>query len=221
MVSTGCFKNINSKHYRIMSIDLDGEEKFGEGVKSYPALMPKREFYDVWKSNIGFVPDDENNRYFIEEYYKQVLSKLDPCRVSKELYYDILVTDAPNSEFCHRHVVAAWLDLLIGNINHVPVMEIAIDDLEVTYLGNSGEEVMEVLEDVIRKNENMHGFTSVRARYLFVKGEELEAYADEYEARTGKDGDDYRQSACFYRCDADEAERQYMAAQYRKKRGGE
>ena len=63
----------------------------------------------------------------------------------------------------------------------------------------------------------MRGFTSLRALYLFEKGEQLEARADELEEQTGKCYDSYRQEACFYRCDADNVEVKYRESQRQKK----
>ena len=69
----------------------------------------------------------------------------------------------------------------------------------------------------MRLNRNMRGFKSLRALYLFEKGEKLEAKADELEEKTGKCYDDYRQAACFLRCDADMAEHEYRELQNQKK----
>lgn len=61
----------------------------------------------------------------------------------------------------------------------------------------------------MRNNRNMKGFNSLRALYLFEKGEKLEALANELETKTGENCDKYRQIACFLRCDADEEELKY------------
>ena len=71
------------------------------------------------------------------------------------------------------------------------------------------EYIKEYLEDAMRFNRNMRGFHSLRALYLFEKGEKLELLADELEAKTGECHDEYRQAACFLRCDADMAEEEY------------
>ena len=61
----------------------------------------------------------------------------------------------------------------------------------------------------MRTNRNMRGFTSLRALYLFEKGEKLELLADELESKTKECYDNNRQAACFLRCDADQAEDEY------------
>ena len=71
------------------------------------------------------------------------------------------------------------------------------------------------LERIMKENLNMRGFNSLRAWYLFDKGEKFEEKARKLEAM-GKDGDDYKEAACFCRCDADEAEAEYNAEKRRK-----
>ena len=46
--------------------------------------------------------------------------------------------------------------------------------------------IKQYLEEVMRQNINMRGFNSLRALYLFEKGEKLEALANELEEKTGK-----------------------------------
>ena len=78
----------------------------------------------------------------------------------------------------------------------------------------------DILEDVIKSNENMEGFNSIRAKYLFDKSREIDALASEYEkANPDKNVDSLRQMACYYRCDADEVEANYCANQKLKKSG--
>ena len=69
----------------------------------------------------------------------------------------------------------------------------------------------------MRQNRNMRGFKSLRALYLFERGEKLESKADELEKKTGKCYDSYRQTACFLRCEADMAEDEYRALEKQKK----
>lgn len=83
--------------------------------------------------------------------------------------------------------------------------------------------IKEYLENTMRKNRNMRGFNSLRALYLFEKGEQLEQEArklkdiyndsmyviDAYTEQKVRAYEFYMQKACFLRCDADEAEQQY------------
>ena len=220
MISTSSYKNFETGMYSRCSISFDKGKDAGYDGKCYLALAPKREFWDVWKANRGKISEEENTRYYIEEYYKQVLSKLDPAKVYRELEYSTLLCYEDPEEFCHRHVVAAWFNLLLGNTIQ-PVCEIAFVDGKLIRMDDYASKYSDILEDVIRKNELMCGFTSVRARYLFDQGEQLEALADRLEAENpGKCFDSYRQSACYRRCDADDAEAEYRAAQKLKKAKG-
>jgi hypothetical protein len=220
MISTSSYKNFETGMYRRCSISGDRGKGAGSEGDSYPALAPKRELWQVWHDNIGKISEEDNTRYYIEEYYKQVLSKLDPARVYRELEHSTLLCYEDPEDFCHRHVVAAWFNLLLGN-TIPPVCEIAWVDGKLTRMDDYAAKYSDILEDVIRKNERMCGFTSVRARYLFDQGEQLEALADQKEAENpGQCFDSYRQSACFRRCDADEAEAEYRAAQKLKKAKG-
>ena len=69
--------------------------------------------------------------------------------------------------------------------------------------------IKDYLEDAMRSSQNMRGFNSLRALYLFEKSEALEELANEMETKSDKCYDGYRQAACFLRCDADEAEAEY------------
>ena len=212
MICTSSYNDWKSDKYRTISISgnrgKDANYK-GEYCKD---LAPKLSFWKTWHDNIGKVPEEENNRYYVQEYWNQVLSKLNPEKVYSDLYFYTLLCYEPNTEFCHRHIVAAWLEILLG----IEVPEKKAKDYQVEKTTRP-EYIKEYLEDAMKLNRNMRGFTSLRALYLFEKGEQLEARADELEEQTGKCYDSYRQEACFYRCDADAEEAKYRESQRQKK----
>lgn len=218
MISTSSYKDFNTDLYSTVSISGDGGRSTSYYGKTYKKLAPKKDFWKKWHDNIGRISDEENTRYYIEEYYKQVLSNLDPAVVYDELNYKTLLCYEESSGFCHRHVVAAWFNLLLGDTIE-PVIELAIKDGVITRVDDVSSKYSEILEDVIRKNEKMYGFTSVRARYLFDKGEQLERLADDVEKDNPGKAYRLRQSACYFRCDADMAEDEYRVAQYKKAKG--
>ena len=219
MISTSSYKGFDTELYSRYSISGDCGKSVGYEGKCYSALAPKKEFWKTWHDNIGKISEEENTRYYIEEYYKQVLSKLDPDTVYKELCYSTLLCYEDSEEFCHRHVVAAWFNLLLGD-SIKPVVEIKLVDGKISEVEDCSSRYEEILEDVIRRNERMCGFTSVRARYLFDKGEQLEAIADEKEASNPDVCcDSLRQAACYLRCDADMAEEQYKNERRMKAKG--
>lgn len=219
MISTSSYKNFDTNLYRRCSISGDRGHNANFFGDCFPELAPKKDFWQKWHDNIGKISEEENTRYYIEEYYKQVLSKLDPEMVYRKLDHCTLLCYEDSDEFCHRHVVAAWFNLLLGDTIQ-PVVEIAWEDGKLVRLDDVSSKYSEILEEVIRSNEKMCGFTSVRARYLFDQGEKLEAEASQKELdNPGVSYDYMRQAACYRRCDADEAEAQYKAAQKMKAKG--
>ena len=186
MISTSSHNDWQSDKYRTYSISGNRGKDANYQGKCYPELAPKLSFWKVWHNNIGKISEEENNRYYVQE--------------------------EPNTEFCHRHIVAAWFEILLG----VKVPELKAKDYQIEETDRP-EYIKEYLEDAMRLNRNMRGFKSLRALYLFEKGENLEAKADELEEKTGKCYDGYRQTACFLRCDANMAEDEYRELQNQKK----
>jgi len=211
MIQTGSYKNCKGN---CLTVSISGDK--GKSVnyegEYFPLLAPKLSFWKIWHSNIGIIPEEENTMYYIEEYYKQVLSKLDPMDIYNKLEYKILLCYEDNMAFCHRHIVAFWLQILLD----IEVPEVKVNGCKIEKLERPSY-IREYLEEVMKKNKNMRGFNSLRALYLFEKGEEYEAKANELEEKTGKCYDSYRQAACYYRCDADEEEYKYNAKQKIKK----
>ena len=75
----------------------------------YKKLAPKYDFFMKWKQT-------HDNEYYIKCFNEQVLSKLDAMRVYQELCllansdnFALICYEKP-SDFCHRHLVANWLN---------------------------------------------------------------------------------------------------------------
>ena len=156
----------------------------------YPKLAPKLSFWKIWHDNIGKISEEENNRYYVSEYYKQVLSKLDPEEVYRELDNSILLCYEPITKFCHRHIVAAWFELFLD----VDVPEVNVSNNEIELVERPSY-IKEYLVDAIKQNNDMKGFNSVRALYLYEQGDKLEKQADILEETTGTSYSDCRQFA--------------------------
>ena len=156
----------------------------------YPKLAPKLSFWKIWHDNIGKISEEENNRYYVSEYYKQVLSKLDPEEVYRELDNSILLCYEPITKFCHRHIVAAWFELFLD----VDVPEVNVSNNEIELVERPSY-IKEYLVDAIKQNNDMRGFNSIRALYLYEQGEKLEKQADILEETTGTSYSDCRQFA--------------------------
>lgn len=204
MISTSSYNDWRSDNFVTYSISGDRGKGANYQGRYYPKLAPKLSFWKTWHDNIGKISEEENNKYYVQEYWNQVLSKLDPEQVYRELDNSVLLCYESNTEFCHRYIVAAWFEILLD----INVPEIKTKDYLIEEVGKPTY-IKQYLEEAMRYNRNMKGFNSLRALYLFEKGEKLETLANELEEKNGKCYDDYRQGACYFRCDADEVEAEY------------
>lgn len=205
------YKDLDSKYYSTLSISKDMKGKDMIVTEKYDPLIPDEDFE-------GRIESEEQVRNYIRKYYIEVLSKLDPEKIYREFEYNYkkLVT-FDDGEFSHGYIVSAWLELFLDvKVPCVNKMEIYKKPVDI-----KPRWVMDVLEEEIKKTiDNMRGFNSVKALYLFMKGEKLEEMADKLEEKLfnnygnynrnyGEITDkinNYRQSASFLRCDADMAE---------------
>lgn len=188
-------------------------------VRKYVKLIPEKEFK-------GRIDGEKKIREYIRYYYVNVLSKLDPERVYKELERDSLITFG-DGEFSHGYIVAAWFELYLGvEVNCINCSELYLNKLK----DIKPRWTMDILEDEIKKTiDNMRGFNSVRALYLFDQSEKLERRADELDGRILNDktltqeqlyklsdtANGFRQGACYKRCDADMAEDAWRERRYK------
>ena len=140
-----------------------GKDAFYVG-RCYLQLAPKEFFFRTWRNNRGKISEKENNEYYIREFYHQILEELDPETVYNELDNSILLCYENNDQFCHRHIVAAWLELYLG----IEVHEIKIrrDNIEIV---NKPTYIKEYLENIIKENKDIKGLSSLRELYLFEK----------------------------------------------------
>ena len=215
------YKNYDGEYYSGVSISKFTQkfEYQDEEMRKYVKLMPDRNFE-------GKIESEEKIREYIRYYYINVLSKLDPEKVYQDLKRDKLVT-FDDGEFSHGYIVAAWFELFLG-------AEVKCVDKNEVFAGKlrnvKPKWTMDILEDEIKKTiDNMKGFNSVRALYLFEQSEELERKADKLEDRLLNDksltrkqiyklsdtANGYRQSACYRRCDADMAEDAWRERRYK------
>lgn len=75
----------------------------------YKKLAPKYNWWKEWHDN------QLSNEWYIKKYYETVLNKLNPTEVVKELFKHNSKENAillcwEKNEFCHRHIVAEWLN---------------------------------------------------------------------------------------------------------------
>lgn len=79
-------------------------------MQRYPDLAPSRQLLTLYKYSKGFATD----RY-VTMYRKETLSNLNPEKVLRDIGEDaILVCWEGSDKFCHRHIVAQWLNYHTG-----------------------------------------------------------------------------------------------------------
>ena len=207
VIYTSNYENVKNEN----RISISGDR--GKGVnyegKTLPILAPKKYFWQIWHNNIGKISEEENTLFYVENYYNSVLSTIDPDTLLNMLSdRSILLCYEDSTEFCHRHLVAYYLELFLG-IETYEVKEKENYKLEIM---PRPEYLKDILERVIKENYNMHGFNSIKAAYLYQGANNLEEdikekYKDEY-------FDDYAGEmmtmACRLRMDADEEEQKYL-----------
>lgn len=173
MIYTSCHKywNTNICKNRNIGIRKDYAISGNRGKDAnwigecYSKLAPKKEFWKVWHDNIGKIPEEENTKYYIREYYIQVLSKLDPEEVYNELNNSVLLCYEENTDFCHRHIVAAWFELFLVGVR---VPEIKANNLKIEEV-DKPTNIKKYLEEIIKSTKDMKGYNDLRSLYLMEK----------------------------------------------------
>jgi len=148
----------------------------------------------------------ESIKKYINDYYINVLSKLDPEDMLDKVKYTIIVSDERNYSVAKRHIFSEWLSIFTG----VTILESDYIDGNKAFPIEKPDFIRPILEDVIRENIiNDRGFKSLRALYLFEQGEKLESRADMLEEKNNRSYDYLRQNAAYLRSDADMEEAKY------------
>ncbi len=76
--------------------------------RQYKKLAPKYWFFQKYKK-------DGDEEFYKEQYYKEVLDKLEPQKVYNELGKNaVLLCWEKKGKFCHRRLVAEWLEKALG-----------------------------------------------------------------------------------------------------------
>lgn len=105
MVLTGYFaqaKKYKEKNLTLVNISLVKPEWFKESIENYPDLYPTREMLQEFDYS-GNV-----NNYI--KSYSEILSKLNPEKVYRDLDNKIILCYEKPTDFCHRHLIAIWLN---------------------------------------------------------------------------------------------------------------
>ena len=148
MISTSSHNACKNSRIKTVAISGNRGKDANYVGECFPLLAPKLGFWKIWHENIGLISEDENNRYYVEEYYKQVLSKLNPQEVYEKLDNSVLLCYEDNDKFCHRHIVAEWFQITLGVV--VPEVKINGNDIEVV---DRPEYIGEYLKDIMEKDK--------------------------------------------------------------------
>lgn len=114
MIYTSYFAQLKNLPSNIIPISICGKTPDWYTGLQYKKLAPKYDFFQEWKKN-------HDNDYYIKCYKEQVLDKLTPTGVIIDLSNMIysfnigesriaLICYEKPSDFCHRHLVANWLN---------------------------------------------------------------------------------------------------------------
>lgn len=159
------------KSGNLISISRDKGEDAGFDGKYIMEFAPKREFFKKWRSNIGIIPEEENNRYYINEYYKQVLSQIDIPALLKGEKNPILLCYEKEGQFCHRHVLAEYIELMYN----IKVSDIRVDEKQNIEVVERPKYIKPMLERAIIENflsidsEKIHPETLNKNKELIFK----------------------------------------------------
>ena len=108
-IYTSYFGNCRNIPEDIVKISICGKAPEWFSGMQYKQVAPKYEFFQEWKRN-------KDNNYYIKHFNEEVLNTLDAKVVYKELCElsngkdCVLLCYEKSEDFCHRHLVAAWLE---------------------------------------------------------------------------------------------------------------
>ena len=113
IIYTSYFANLKNLPENVVPISICGKAPSWYKGLQYKKLAPKYQFFMEWKEN-------KDNNFYIEHFKAEVLDSLNIENVIKELLKLIgdetkticLVCYEKPTDFCHRHLVADWLNNL-------------------------------------------------------------------------------------------------------------
>ncbi len=160
-------KTIDTKKYVPIAISVDQGKLVGFGGRAERKLSPYT-FFKIWKAReteIEKLKDaigeqeyqklkEENQDDYINKFYNKVLLPLEASEVYSSLGENaVLLCFEKPTQFCHRFLVAAWLELNLG---------IEIDELDFENdkaVIENKQKLKAKLEKMIKntKNQAFHG----------------------------------------------------------------
>ena len=130
---TSCYDN--AKKGNLVSITGDGGNAWGFYGKSYKKMAPRLLLWQYYDKNPDNLKEDDLINWYIKEYYNLRLKDLKPDKLMNDLnerFNDeiiLLCHELPGNQinkkhFCHRRLLADWLELETGII----IPEISISE---------------------------------------------------------------------------------------------
>ncbi|MBQ3447269.1 MAG: DUF488 family protein [Synergistaceae bacterium] len=107
MIRTSYFANRAVHESELCPVAISLDIPPGYHCNRYPALAPTR-------AMIKLAHEGRTEEY-TEQYTFQILSRLDAQKVYEELDGSVLLCWEKAGKFCHRRLVAEWLELATGN----------------------------------------------------------------------------------------------------------
>ena len=105
MIATSCFKDSKNREHTVSIARSDFPWPMkGYRFEKYPDLIPSLHLFRAWRAG------DITKETYTQRYYNETLSKLDPQKVYNDLDGKILLCHEPPGAFCHRRLVATWLE---------------------------------------------------------------------------------------------------------------
>ena len=109
MIYTGYWSKLKEYEQNgLVPVGISGKIPDGFNGIRYQQLAPKYTWWKQWHD------EHMSNEWFVEKYYETVLSQLKPYDVINDLNKSgkdirLLCYETPE-KFCHRHLVADWLN---------------------------------------------------------------------------------------------------------------
>ena len=216
MIYTSNYETFKDSLLKTCSISWGKGLELGYTGKSYMDLAPQKSFWRTWKDNIGKISEEENNRYYIEQYYDLVLSKLDVEKVYNDLNNSVLLCYEDNNMFCHRHIVSAWIELLLGE----KVREVKLVNNKLIEV-RKPEYIKDYLEEIMKKKIDMKGYNCLRAVFLYEQAQKFDVQVNNIDVKDSKSKqfcNMYKGYASVLRYQAYEVEAEYNKKNDIKKR---
>lgn len=146
MIYTGKYSNCKSGNL----ISISGNKGIDAGFSGRycKELAPKYKFWKEWHDLEGKISEEDRIKFYIGHYYNEILKNIDYNELINSLGENpILLCYENNNDFCHRHIVAYYLESLGYETN-----EILIENGNIIYLERP-EYIKEILLNTISDEE--------------------------------------------------------------------